>query len=193
MHSSQRCSEEAELVEGLLAGSVEAFQTFFRRQAPEVIAVCRRILNDAHEAEDVASEVFFEFWNRRSHYDPSRATPRGYLLLLARSRAIDRYRSRMQRAARLESHQQVEPESTAQDDPTAVASHTELTAIATRALGQLEDRQRQALQLAFFEGLTHVEVATKLDMPLGTVKSLIRRGLQKVRATLADFHAEAEQ
>jgi len=191
VNSAECCTGDAELVNELIGGSVEAFRQFFRRHAPDVVAVCRRILGDLQEAEDVASEVFHELWEKRDRYDASRATPRTYLLLMARSRAIDRYRSRAKRKLSTEVRP---PESipnmqTGHDTPIAAAAQAELKGVAAAALADLDAVQRQALELAFYEGLSHSQIASRLDMPLGSVKSHIRRGLAKLRYALNDFRS----
>ena len=86
-----------ELVQAVAAGDTEAFREFFRRHAPSIVALCQKILHSRQDAEDVASEVFFELWSKLEKYNRHRGTPRTYLILLARSRAIDRLRSRSNR------------------------------------------------------------------------------------------------
>lgn len=188
MSDDELRQDDIELVEQILDGNREAFGRFFRRHAPEVLAVCHRILGNRQDAEDVTSEVFFEMWVKKSRYDESRSTPRSYLLLLARSRAIDRYRSNARtKSAIVVGNSGTEAELVSeQDDSFEKATSSELQGIAKQAMSELQSGQRDTLELVFYEGLSHAEIAHRLDMPLGTVKSHIRRGISKLRSI---FHS----
>lgn len=189
MSTDSRHRSDGELFKRLLNGSEDAFRAFFRRYAADVMALCQRIVADRQDAEDVASEVFFEIWNRRDRYDPARATPRGYLMLLARSRAIDRYRSNIRSSARVASREErTAPDAIhpINDNPSEIVMHAESQKRAVSALLNLSKDQRTALELSFFEGLSHAEIAKRLEMPIGTVKSHIRRGLSRLRSSLED-------
>ena len=170
--------DDVELFEQVLAGSIDAFRVFYRSFAPEALALCMRILRNRQEAEDVVSEVFFEMWSNREKYDRNRSNPRSYLLLLARSRSIDRLR-KLKRTPHME---------TSNDRLTAVSdvspSQDPFHEEARFAIEKLEGIQRQTIELAFFEGLSHTEISELLSVPLGTIKSHIRRGLIKLRNIL---------
>ena len=188
MNSDECRQDDLELVEQIIDGNREEFSHFFRRHAADVLAVCHRILGNAQDAEDVTSEVFFELWSKKSRYDQSRATPRSYLLLLARSRSIDRYRiNRRTKSKVVMDRRRVESElASDRDDSARLATDSELQGIAKQAMNDLQPGQRDALELVFYEGLSHAEIADRLEMPLGTVKSHIRRGISKLRSI---FHS----
>ncbi len=180
--------DDLELVEQILDGNREAFGHFFRRHAADVLAVCQRILGNAQDAEDVSSEVFFELWSKKTRYDQSRSTPRSYLLLLARSRSIDRYRvNRRTKSVIVAGKGSMESElASERDDSAQLATDSELHGIAKQAMRELQPGQRDTLELVFYEDLSHAEIADRLDIPLGTVKSHIRRGMLKLRTI---FHS----
>ena len=184
-------NDDAELIEEVLSGNSEAFRRFFRQHVSDVLALCCRILRNRQDAEDVVSEVFFEMWTRRDRYDRARASPKSYLLMLARSRSIDRYRARS-RSQPATNSRAASPDApvvalTSNDKPQDQLEQTEIQQLAVRALDALEPAQRLALELAFYEGLSHAQIASRLELPLGTVKSRIRRGLSKLRQAL-DHH-----
>jgi RNA polymerase sigma-70 factor (ECF subfamily) len=185
-------ADDAELIADLLRGDEEALRLLFQRYGAQVMAVCQRILGNRHDAEDVTAEVFFEIWNKRQRYDASRSTPRGYILLLARSRAIDRYRTNGKSSSFLNSAGQPSADAVAAvhyPDPARRIKAEELHRTACRALHGLDADQRQALELAFYEGLSHAQIADQLGKPLGTIKSHIRRGLSKLRSSLNEFRS----
>ena len=187
-------SDGSELLAAVRLGDRLAFRALYDRFAPELLALCERILHHRADAEDALADVFWEVWKRRDRYDVTRGPARPYLMTLARSRAIDRLRSH---AAR--------PESRA-DAGSRLADQRELTAAAplpdesaadgeTRvriiaALAELDVRQREAMELSYYEGLSHQQIADRLGAPLGTVKTHIRKGLLKLRYALQGLDAE---
>ncbi len=185
---SEQLAEPADdttrLLGAIAADDVAAFRQFYDRFAPEVLALCRRVLGRHEDAEDVTSEVFWEMWERRKEYDSRRSSPRTYLILLARSRAIDRLRSKARAPVCFE---RAPEEHTQTDTPLQAAVSAERRQAAVQAVDLLNDAQREALLLAFFHGLSHREIAARLDSPLGTVKSNIRKGLQKLQHVLREF------
>lgn len=183
--------DDASFEDRWLRGDVEAFRLFFRNQSPEVVALCRRILGSVQDAEDVAADVFFEVWSRRDRYDPKRGNLRSYVLMLARCRAIDLYRSKARERSRTEpvpetSHR--EPSDSRPPMSYDVAMK-EFQTLASNALGEISDSERTVIELAFYEGMSHAQIASKLDSPLGTVKSNIRRGLAKLRQKLHQWES----
>lgn len=180
--------DDNELAAEFLAGDLESFREFYRRYVSEVLAVCQKILQNRQDAEDVVSDVFFELWTKRSRFDPTRATPKNYLLMLTRSRSIDRYRKRSRANSRKALHAIATNAESAvavsQGNPAVQILQSESQQLAIQALEQLNDEQRRMLELTYFESLSHAQIAERLDIPLGTVKSHIRRGILKLRAVL---------
>jgi RNA polymerase sigma-70 factor (ECF subfamily) len=176
--------DDLTLMRSIAAGDRNAFSILYDRHAPLLFAICRRMLKDTGSAEDVLIDVFFEVWSRADRFDASRGTPLTYLVTLTRSRAIDRQRSRSSRPEQasniLESTAQISPAL----DPSQSMDADEQRDIVRAALANLEPSQREALECAFYEGLTHSEIAEKLNKPLGTVKTYIRQGLIRLRDNL---------
>ncbi len=169
----------------IAGGDREAFSALFERHAPLVLGVLTRMLGRRDEAEEVLQEAFLQAWDRAGSYNPRRATPRGWLLLLSRSRAIDRIRSRQARVRREEAvsteaawRADVDPVGTGQLEASERAERV------SRALTVLPEDQRRCIELAFYEGLSHSQIAAELDQPLGTVKSRILLGMRKLRDQL---------
>lgn len=145
--------------------------------AGHALAVALRIVGRMDEAEDVVQEAFVDAWRSRARFDPRRGSPTAWILNIARSRALDRLRRNVNRA-RFEREAAVQaPAATPSRDPDARA---ELAAVVT----QLSPPQQQVLQLAYFDGLTQSEIALRIGMPLGTVKTHARRGLERLAALL---------
>lgn len=166
-------------------GEAEALGEIYDRHGRLVYSLAVRILRDQGEAEDIVQEVFAQAWRQASRYDAARATVLGWLLNLTRSRSIDRLRGRKAR-----------PEPSADDSalrdlPDSLVPADEQLAFAGQAavlrsaIDSLSTLQRTAIELAFYEGLTHAEVAERLELPLGTVKTRIRQGLLTLRDRLA--------
>lgn len=185
-----RRSDDLEFSEEFLAGDIEAFRRFFRTTSPEVVALCRRILGNVQDAEDVAADVFLEIWSHRDRFDSARGTLRSYVLMLARSRAIDLYRVKARERVHVASTQGqsvdcVGPDQTAIED----VSMKEFQMLASNALAELGETEKAAIELAFFQGLSHSQIASQLNSPLGTIKSNIRRGLSKLRQKLQEWES----
>lgn len=180
-------SEDATLQRQVLDGDREAFREFFRQRAPEVLALCYRILGSTQEAEDVVADVFFEVWDRRERFDATRGTLRAYTLLIARSRAIDRYRSKRRERAVFGLKDDLDGMDPSDQTVHQDATLREFRGVASRALAEIEETERNAIELAFYEGLSHAQIANRLDAPLGTVKSHIRRGLAKLKQKLSQW------
>jgi RNA polymerase sigma-70 factor, ECF subfamily len=194
--------EDIHLMGRVRAGDREAFARLFDRHAPAVLGLLVRILGSRSEAEEVLQEVFLQTWRQAGRYEPGRATPRGWLLVLARSRALDVVRSREARRRR-EMDLATDPSGVAGSavvagNPGAPAATLATTApLGTErleaderrrqvhsALDRLPDEQRRCIELAYFEGLSQSQIAQRLDAPLGTVKSRIHLGMSKLREAL---------
>jgi len=169
------------LIRRMADGDRQAFAAFYDRYADLAFTLIRRILPQPAETEDVLQEVFWQAWVEAGAYDRRRGSPEAWVLMRARSRAIDRLR-----AIRRRSETFVAPvdERTAEAaDATAPSPATlaEGRKLVQTALAVLPDAQRRVIELAFYGGLTQVEIAKRLGEPLGTVKTRTRAGLERLR------------
>ncbi|MFA9480362.1 sigma-70 family RNA polymerase sigma factor [Phycisphaerales bacterium AB-hyl4] len=205
MNTTERNSSDNEQMSdevidvGLMQGVVDrdeaALEQLFNRYRDAVYGMCLRILKNPSDAEETLVDVFMELWNRSERFDLERGKVSTYLLMLARSRAIDHLRSRASRR-RLISHngsEYLEQSGDLQNDPAEALSLAERRKMAHRALATLVPAQREAVHYAFFEGLSHREIAERLDLPLGTVKTRIRLGLIRFRDMLTNASREGTQ
>jgi RNA polymerase sigma-70 factor (ECF subfamily) len=176
------------LMAGICARDSASLAALYERYSGAVYGLCLRALTDPRDAEDLLIDIFAEIWERGDRYDPDRGSPIGHIMGLARSRVIDRLRSRRSAAkAGLDGRVQVEPETdirSNQDGPLDSAIGAEQAGNVVAALQTLSPDQRQALELAFFEAMSHSEIAERLGQPLGTVKSRIRQALIQMRTAL---------
>jgi RNA polymerase sigma-70 factor (ECF subfamily) len=161
------------------------FNEAYRRLAPLALASANRVLRDEAAAEDVVQDVFVQLWMRPHSYNPARGPLATYITMLARSRALDRWRSR---SARQSATDRAEEEARAVAEPVESAAEPVMRREASSALlgvlEQLPGDQRDALLLAYGRGLTAQEIARVRRVPLGTAKSRVRLGLRKARANL---------
>jgi RNA polymerase sigma-70 factor (ECF subfamily) len=189
-------ASDGQLMAAIARGDEQAFAALYDQFAPCLHAVCLRILGRAGDAEAVLSDVFWELWRHAERFDPERGSLTAYVTLLARSRAIDRLRSEASRTAaqtRLRTRQLEQvAQQPGQGDPTGAAVAEEDSQWVRSALEGLSETQRRTLELAYFEGLTHREIAEKLQRPLGSVKTDIRRGLFRLRAAMRSRSAGRE-
>lgn len=163
----------------------------------QVKSICLRICVDELEADEVVSLVFWELWHAISKFDPQRGSLRTYLVTLARSRAIDRHRAATARVKNSLKYFDIQ-RSKLEDIQTChdgfMASVTgERSAVLHEAIARLPAQQKSALELAFFDGLTHREVAERQSLPLGTIKTNIRRGLIQLRKMMADIAGQERE
>ena len=165
-----------------------ALKTLYDRHAGLVFTLCHGVLRDRADAEELLVDIFWELWDKADRYDESRGSPLTYLTTLARSRAIDRLRTRRARAgaggppvALASDDRNVPPVA---DNPIDRMAGAERRASVRAAMAQLEPVQRQAIECAYYDGLSHSEIAAKLDKPLGSVKTWIRQGLIRLRDSL---------
>jgi RNA polymerase sigma factor (sigma-70 family) len=176
--------ELAGLMAGVAAGEQRALERFYRLTVSRVFGLALRIVRNRTSAEEVAEDVYVQIWRTAASYDAERGTPLGWALTICRSRALDALR-RADKAIldpdpteRLDAVAQLVPG--LQDLLQASQEHAALHA----ALSRLQPIQRQYLGLAFFRGLTHAEIAATMQLPLGTIKSHIRRALVTLREEL---------
>lgn len=169
------------LIRRVAGGDRQAFADLYDRYAALAFGLIRRVVFQPAEAEEVLQEVFWQVWLDAGSYDPGRGSPEAWLLNRARSRAIDRLRANRRRGETFVAP--VDEETTRAPDaagsnPGAVA---EGRTLAASALALLPVRERQVIELAFYEGLTQSEIARRLGEPLGTVKTRTRTGLTRLR------------
>lgn len=171
--------DEMRLVGRVRAGDQQALAELYDRYSSVVYAVALRVLQDAAAAEDVLQDIFLQLWRNPDSFDASRGSLTAWLAVISRHRSIDRLRKRR-------------PETDIEDcviaGSTDLRDETERSLIIEKVRGELNGmnpEQRQAMELAFFQGLTHTEIAEKTGEPLGTIKTRIRSGLQQLRAKFA--------
>ena len=173
--ASNVVSTDAMLVSAIRSGDEQAMAQLYERYSPIVYSVALRVLGDTAGAEDILQEVFMQLWRSPDLFDASRGSLPGWLAVIARNRAIDSLRKRR-------------PESDINEVAVSVVPDLASGAEWSRALekirsvlGSMPTLQRSALEMAFFEGLTHTEIAAKTGEPLGTIKTRIRAGLVNLR------------
>jgi RNA polymerase sigma-70 factor (ECF subfamily) len=176
---------QAKLLCRIAQRDLQAVAEFYDQTATPLYSVALRILGDRGEAEEVIQDVFVQIWEKAAAFDPLLGSAFHWALSITRHRAIDRLRSRQRRTRLVEELLEsggAEPaESTLPDTQAAGA---EAVARVHAALATLPRDQRQSIELAFFAGLTHPEIADTVHEPLGTIKARIRRGLLKLREAL---------
>ncbi len=176
---------QARLLGRIAARDAQALSELYDQTAGPFFSVVFRILGDASEAEEVIQDVFVQIWEKAATFDSILGSPFHWALSIARHRAIDRLRSRQRRARLSEELVEAgegEPSAMVAPDDGAVGADS--AASVRSALTHLPAEQRQVIELAFFRGLTHPEIAETLGEPLGTIKARIRRGLLKLRENL---------
>jgi len=181
----ERHAADRAILDRVAAGDQAALAALYDSHGRGVYSLACRIVTDRSDAEDVVQEVFTQAWQQASRYDQRRATVTGWLLMMTRTRAIDRVRARAARPAASGAADTSLPDlPAAGPGMEAEAISAESAARLRRALGDLPDAQRRAIELAYYEGLTQADIAETLKEPLGTVKTRMRSALQKLRAAL---------
>jgi RNA polymerase sigma-70 factor (ECF subfamily) len=177
-------ASDAQLVTSIGRYSEVALAEVYRRHGGAVYGLARRVLNNATEAEDVTQEVFLRLWNQPDRFDPTRGSLRSFLLAQSHARAVDAIRSLNSRRVR-ETKEAVKT-ARAEYDMQHEVWDVSIAHHVAEALGELPEEERRAIELAYFEGHTYVQVAEILNQPEGTVKSRIRNGMQRMRSKLVD-------
>ncbi|MFN3864784.1 MAG: sigma-70 family RNA polymerase sigma factor [Erythrobacter sp.] len=167
----------------LAAGDSDALEIVYRLTRVKLFGICLRILGDRKEAEDALQDVYVNLWQRADRYDPARASPISWLATFARNRAIDRLRTGKVRAGAVGVEQAAPlPDESPLAD--ALLVDAEQTAQIHKCIAGLDERTQSHIRAAFFDGKTYAQLAEQAGVPLGTMKSWIRRGLQRLRACL---------
>ena len=187
---------DPKLLTRVAKGDHEAFSRLYDQSSTLLFTLAIRILNDREEAAELLQEVYLEVWRKVARYDVGRGTPVAWLVTLTRSRAIDRLRARASRGQHLVADS-LENVAVAQiqdqgPNPYEAQEDTELRRSMSKALADLPAAQQQALEMAYYQGLSHTEIAAKLNQPLGTVKTRIKLAMAKLRMTLQSTLAQYE-
>lgn len=176
-----------ELLTNVATGCKESFSALYKAFSSALFGICYGVTKNHAEAQEVLQEAFLAIWKKADQYDPKLGKASTWIIQLTRNQAIDRLRKRQRRDAgqdRLENEPQPEPEDS---DPSGSLISKETAQKVKNALKTLPDDQKQALQLAFYEGLSQTQIAERLDEPLGTIKSRIRRAMERVRIVIGDI------
>jgi RNA polymerase sigma-70 factor (ECF subfamily) len=178
-----------EVVQRIATGDAKAFASFYDAFSGALYSLAFKILGSAEEAEDVLQTACLRMWDDAVRFDARRGTPFTWAYTITRSKALDRLRLRQRRAQLMESGGMQEIAAQGSTVPSAEEELAirERAAAVRSALGTLPEDQREAIELAFFNGLTQQEIAARLGEPLGTVKARIRRGMMKLKCPLAKF------
>ena len=176
-------AEDLSLMRRIAERDPAALRELYDKHSGLIYTLALRVLNKPDDAEELVGDVFWEVWEKSSRYDQSRSSPLTYLVTLARSRGIDRTRRKGYRQnAKM---QQVDEGSASSEvTPDEDVSRGEQAGIVRSALAGLDDNHRKVLEAAYYDGLTHTEIAERFNKPLGTVKTYIRQGLIRMRDAL---------
>jgi len=159
-------------------GDRDAFGELYETHAPMLVGLARRILRDGEAAADAVHDAFVEAWRKVRQFDPERGSVRGWLATIVRSRAIDRHRVR----ARTRDREIQVSDGREPADPTPSLERLAEGPGVHRLLGELSPDHREAIRLTYFEGFTMAEAAARMEVPVGTVKAWVHRGLAQLRA-----------
>ncbi|WP_430867272.1 sigma-70 family RNA polymerase sigma factor [Demequina aurantiaca] len=180
-------------LDGLLSeagrGSTQAFEDLYSSMLNQVYRLALRVVRDPGMAEDVAQEALVEAWRKAPEFDPSRGSAKAWVLTIAHRRAVDRVRREQRQRQQMEAEAVVAERESVPGEQDAVVDRdfAEFQNARVRAaMEKLTDKQREAVDLAFYQGRTHVEVSEQLGIPLGTAKTRIRDALTKLRDTLEE-------
>jgi RNA polymerase sigma-70 factor (ECF subfamily) len=172
-------------------GDAVAFGAVYDRHSTAAFSLAYRMCGKRSAAEDVVQEAFLSLWRASARYDARRGSVRTFVLGIVHNRAIDALRRSTVHDARRASDEGIEERFAAADRTDAEVARRDQAAEVRSALGQLPADQQKVIELAYFGGFTHTEIAEMIETPLGTVKGRMRLGLEKLRATLSDQASEA--
>jgi RNA polymerase sigma-70 factor (ECF subfamily) len=189
----KRPGVDAGLIERIAAGDEAALASLYDALGGLAYSMAHAILGDPAESEDAVADTFLQVWTTARTFDSSRAGVVAWVAMMVRTRSLDRLRSRKRRASAIEKAAGFDVEGMAipignpGPDPDRAAELSEIRRRVAAGLTELPPPQRRAIELAFFQGLSHSEIAEALGEPLGTVKTRIRAGMEKLRAGLASY------
>jgi RNA polymerase sigma-70 factor (ECF subfamily) len=181
---NDEASSDAALVRRLLRKDVRAFEQLYDRHCRIVYGLVLRILQQASTAEEVVQDVFLQLWRNANQYQEDRGPFMPWLLTLARNRALDNLRLKSERQRRREDQTEQLPCIAQMPEYEKALDERRRAELVRTLIGSLSAPQKKAIEMAYFEGLSHTEIAAALHEPLGTVKSWIRNGLLRLREGL---------
>lgn len=193
---NRQSAESAQLRESMkrmAAGDHPALAACYDLMGSAVFALAVRMMRDRPAAEDVTQDIFVQVWRQAANYDAHRGSPQAWIMMIARTRILDRLRSRSAGIVLKPAGDNLPDAPDAEDWPDDLAISREAAAGVRHALLELPPDQRQAVEMAFFDGLTHIEISEQLSVPLGTIKTRIRLGLMKIRSRLREAFAEESE
>jgi RNA polymerase sigma-70 factor, ECF subfamily len=174
------------LVERLVQQDVRALDTLYGRYSRPVFSLSLKIIGDREVVEEVVQEVFLRLWTRAASFDPARGKLLSWLLTITHHRSVDELRRRRSQPEMDGLQEQIATTEEPASDPSETYAHIEDREVVQRALAQLPEAQRKPIEMAYYGGLTQVEIAESLKEPLGTIKTRMRLGMQKLRGLLAE-------
>ena len=177
---------DEELMELVGAGEVRAFEVVFDRHAGPAYSLAYRMCGSRALAEDIVQEAFLSLWRSGTGYDRSRGSVRSWVLSAVHNRAVDALRRKGAKSGRDVSDEGIAERLRAPDSTDVQVEQRDQARRVRGALGTLPDDQRQVIELAYFGGLSHTQIAEVLDLPPGTVKGRMRLGLSKMRSALGE-------
>jgi RNA polymerase sigma-70 factor (ECF subfamily) len=183
------------LLARVVKGDQQAFSQLYDHSSTLLFTLAVRILGNREEAAELLQDVYLEVWRKVSRYDVGRGTPVAWLVTLTKSRAIDRLRTRASRGYQAANSLEVGTAAEMADSgpsPFETQADQELRIAVGAAVAGLPQAQQQAIELAYYEGLTHAEIASRLNQPLGTVKTRIKLGMSKLRDSLQRWGSHGE-
>jgi len=185
---SEREKRLSELIDNISQKDEHSLRILFREISSYVYPTAFRILNNKNDAEEVTLEVFTQVWEKASDYKPELSTPLSWILMITRSRSIDRLRKEKQKR-KFELNIDFDTKSNT-TTPEKTSIFSEQQDMVKEALSKLNSNQKQVIELAYFKGFTQSEISRYLDMPLGTVKSTIRKSMSILREFFEDSKFE---
>lgn len=177
---------------GVEQGHRESFEFLYDATVRRMYSLALRITGSHELTEEIMNDLYLQVWRQSVRYDPERGAPLAWLTVLCRSRALDAMRHRRVSASRESFNLEQIPEQPVEETPQDMLAAVEMSSALHTALAQLEPQIRQLLALAYFKGYSHSELAQQTELPLGTVKTLIRRGMSMLRETMSCYESKRE-
>ena len=173
-------STDVQLIRAIAEGDADAFAEFYDRYSSRAYGLVLRLVRDRVDAEDILQDAFWQVWECANRFDRDRSSPIAWLFMIVRSRAIDHMRRK-----KVRENLPIDNDVSIINSPSSALEGDESAAVIRTALDQLPIEQSHAIRLAFYEGFSHVQVAASQDVPLGTIKTRIRLGVNRLRDVLS--------